>query len=192
MPASRLVVRLNVLALGLISFALVAAFVDQLVFGELPCPLCLLQRAALAAAGLGFLLNVRFGVRPLHYGLAIMAALVGAAVAMRQILLHIAPGDPGFGSPLLGQHYYTWAFITFIGIIFGVAVLLSLPNSTDSAVASRQHGRLVGAVMLVFAFLIPANLVSTLLECGVSQCQDNPVSYDWITKIPAWVTGVGK
>jgi hypothetical protein len=46
--------------------------------------------------------------------------------------------------------------------------------------------------MLVFAFLIPANLVSTLLECGVSQCQDNPVSYDWITKISAWVTGVGK
>ena len=32
-------------------------------------------------------------------------------VAMRQILLHIMPGDPGYGSALLGYHYYCWAFI---------------------------------------------------------------------------------
>ena len=120
MPASRLVVRLNALALGLISLALVAAFADQLLLGELPCPLCLLQRAALIAAGLGFLLNLRFGIRPLHYGLAILAALTGAAVAMRQVLLHIAPGDPGFGHALFGLHLYTWAFMAFVGIIFGI------------------------------------------------------------------------
>ncbi|WP_295391761.1 disulfide bond formation protein B [uncultured Thiodictyon sp.] len=191
MPASVWVVRLNVLALVLISTALVAAFVDQLVFGELPCPLCLLQRAALGAAGLGFLLNVRFGVRPLHYGLAIMAALVGAAVAMRQVLLHIAPGDPGFGSPLLGLHYYTWAFITFVGIIVGVAVLLSLPNSTDGAAARRRHGWLAGMVLVVFTLLIAANLVSTLLECGISQCPDDPVGYEWIGKISAWLNRGG-
>lgn len=191
MPASRLVVWLNVLALGLISFALIAAFVDQLVLGELPCPLCLLQRAALVAAGLGFLLNVRFGVRPLHYGLSVMAALVGAAVAMRQILLHIAPGDPGFGSPLLGLHYYTWAFVAFVGIIFGVAVLLSLPNSTDNSVGPRQNGRFVILVMTVFALLIVGNLVSTLLECGLSQCPDNPVGYEWVPKISEWLKGGG-
>ena len=179
------------LALGLISFALAAAFVDQLVFGELPCPLCLLQRAALAAAGLGFMLNIRFGVRPLHYGLVIMADLVGAAVAMRQVLLHIAPGDAGFGSALLGLHYYTWAFITFVGILVGVAVLLSLPNSTDSAAAPQRHGWLVGTVVLLFALLIAANLVSTLLECGLSQCPDNPVGYEWITKISEWAKGGG-
>jgi disulfide bond formation protein DsbB len=161
------------------------------VFGELPCPLCLLQRAALAAAGLGFLLNVRFGVRPLHYGLVVMAALVGAAVAMRQILLHIAPGDPGFGSPLLGLHFYTWAFIAFAGIIFGVAVLLSLPSSMDPAPATQQHGRLVGMVMLAFALLIAANLVSALLECGFSQCPDDPAGYEWISKIAAWLKGGG-
>lgn len=186
MTASRLVVRLNVVALGLISLALVAAFVDQLVFGELPCPLCLLQRAALGAAGLGFLLNVRFGVRPLHYGLTILAALVGAAVAMRQVLLHIAPGDPGFGNPFLGLHFYTWAFIAFVGIIGGVAVLLSLPNSTDSAAAARPFGWPVGIAVMLFVLLIAGNLVSTLLECGLSQCPDNPVSYEWIPKMAVW------
>jgi disulfide bond formation protein DsbB len=191
MSASQLVVRLNLLALGLISLTLVAAFVDQLVLGELPCPLCLLQRAALGAAGLGFLLNLRFGVRPLHYGLAIMAALVGAAVAMRQILLHIAPADPGFGNPLFGLHFYTWAFITFVTIIGGVAVLISLPNSMDSAPATPRRGRFAGMVMALFALLIAANLVSTLLECGLSQCPDNPVSYDWLPKIAELLRGSG-
>lgn len=38
MPASRVVVWLNALALGLISVALIAAFADQLLLGELPCP----------------------------------------------------------------------------------------------------------------------------------------------------------
>ncbi len=35
-------------------------------------------------------------------GMAIIAALLGALAASRQILLHILPGDPGFGSPVFG------------------------------------------------------------------------------------------
>ena len=34
---------------------------------------------------------------------------MGGAIAARQILLHIMPGDPGFGSAFLGMHFYTWA-----------------------------------------------------------------------------------
>ncbi len=189
MPASRLVVRLNALALGLISLALVAAFADQLLLGELPCPLCLLQRAALIAAGLGFLLNLRFGIRPLHYGLAILAALAGAAVAMRQVLLHIAPGDPGFGHALFGLHLYTWAFMAFVGIIFGIAVLLGLPGSMDGQAAPRERGRIVGLVIILFVVLIVGNLVSTLLECGLTQCPDDPVRYEWIAGIASLLQG---
>ncbi len=50
---------LNVLGLLGISGVLLVAFIYQLVLGELPCPLCLLQRGAFVALGLGFLFNIR-------------------------------------------------------------------------------------------------------------------------------------
>ena len=92
---------LNALALLGCSAILVVAFGYQFALGELPCPLCLLQRAAFAAAGLGFALSVRFGPRPSHYGVVILSALAGAAVAGRQVALHVVPGTGGYGSTLM-------------------------------------------------------------------------------------------
>jgi disulfide bond formation protein DsbB len=102
-----LAVALNALALYAVALVLVIAFAAQLVLHELPCPLCLLQRIQFALLAVGPILNIRFGPRPSHYALSLLVAALGAAVAMRQILLHIVPGDPGYGSALLGYHYYT-------------------------------------------------------------------------------------
>ena len=98
---------LNALALLAIAVVLGVAFFDQLVNGELPCPLCLLQRSGFLLLAIGPVLSVARGPRASHYGVAILAGLLGAGFAMRQILLHIAPGDAGFGAPFLGLHFYT-------------------------------------------------------------------------------------
>ena len=87
-------------------------------------PLCLLQRIQFALLAVGPVLNVRFGPRPSHYALSLLVATAGAAFAMRQILLHIMPGDPGYGSALLGYHYYSWAFIGFAVAILALAAML--------------------------------------------------------------------
>ena len=92
---------------------LAAAFAAQLVLGELPCPLCLLQRVQFAMLAIGPILNIRHGPRPSHYAASLLTAALGAVVAARQILLHILPGDPGYGSALFGHHYYTWSLIGF-------------------------------------------------------------------------------
>jgi len=34
------------------------------------------------------------------------------------------PGDPGYGSALLGYHYYSWAFIGFAVAIIALAAML--------------------------------------------------------------------
>src|SRR5689334_828707 len=107
-------VKLNALALYAIAAVLLAAFYFQFALAELPCPLCLLQRVAFTALAVGPVLTLRHGPRPAHYGLIILAALLGAAIASRQVLLHIMPGDAGYGSALLGYHFYTWAFICFV------------------------------------------------------------------------------
>jgi disulfide bond formation protein DsbB len=120
-----LALTLNAFGLYAIALVLTVAFAAQLILHELPCPLCLLQRVQFALLAVGPLLNVRFGPRPSHYALSLFVATAGAAFAMRQVLLHIMPGDPGYGSALLGYHYYTWAFIGFAVAIVALAAMLS-------------------------------------------------------------------
>jgi disulfide bond formation protein DsbB len=172
-------IALNALGLYGIALVLATAFAAQLLLGELPCPLCLMQRIQFAMLAAGPILNVRFGPRPSHYALALLAAVAGAVFAGRQILLHITPGDAGYGSALLGYHYYSWAFIGFAVAIVLTAIALLF----DRQFAQADPGKPVAAgflaraaVWLVIA-LVALNVVSTLLECGFAACPDNPVSY---------------
>jgi disulfide bond formation protein DsbB len=172
-----LAVTINAFGLYAIAFVLVAAFAAQLWLNELPCPLCLLQRTQFALLAVGPTLNVRFGPRPSHYALSLLTATAGAAFAMRQILLHIMPGDPGYGSALLGYHYYTWAFIGFaIAIVLIAAMLLFDGQFKESDEAAPAGAFAQVATWLVIA-LIALNVVSTLLECGFAACPDNPIDY---------------
>src|ERR1700712_1646012 len=161
-------VALNVLSLYALALLLAAAFAAQLLLHELPCPLCLLQRVMFALLAVGPILNIRFGPRPSHYAMSLLAAAAGAVVSTRQVLLHIMPGDAGYGSALLGYHYYTWALIGFIAaIVMLAAILLFDRQFEDDAAVSPLAGNLLGyvAVWLVIG-LTAMNVVSALLECG--------------------------
>jgi disulfide bond formation protein DsbB len=173
-----LAVTLNALGLYAVALVLAAAFAAQLWLAELPCPLCLLQRIQFAMLAIGPILNVRFGPRPSHYAVSLLTAAAGAAFAMRQILLHIMPGDPGYGSALLGYHYYTWAFIGFTVAIVLIAAMLLFDGQFKEVGAAVQVGAFARiAVWLVIA-LTALNVISTLVECGFGACPDNPVEYE--------------
>ena len=178
-----LAVMLNALGLYGVALVLTAAFVAQLWLGGLPCPLCLLQRFAFALLAIGPILNVRFGPRPSHYALSLLAAAVGATVATRQILLHVMPGDPGFGSALLGYHYYTWAFIGFAAAIILIAAMLLFDRQF---IVEETKPVPAGAFAQVAVWLVigltALNVVSTLLECGFGACADNPVEYELLKR----------
>lgn len=178
-----LAVTLNALGLYGVALVLAAAFAAQLLLGELPCPLCLLQRILFAMLAIGPILNIRFGPRPSHYALSLLAAVVGAIVAARQILLHIMPGDPGYGSALFGYHYYTWAFIGFAAAIVLIAAVLLFDEQFAEG-ATPPIGMFVrGAVWLVIG-LTALNVIATLLECGFAACPDNPTSYELLRRSP--------
>ena len=55
---------LNALGLVAVDTVLVLALSDQLWFRDLPCPICILQRAGFIAAGFGIALNLIFGPQP--------------------------------------------------------------------------------------------------------------------------------
>jgi disulfide bond formation protein DsbB len=176
-------ITLNALGLYGVALVLAAAFAAQLLLGELPCPLCLLQRIQFAMLAIGPILNVRYGPRPSHYALSLLAAIAGAIVAGRQILLHIMPGDPGYGSALLGYHYYTWSFIGFaIAIALITAMLLFDRQFEQSAEGEQPTGLFTrGAVWLVIALTV-LNVAFTLLECGFAACPDNPTVYELLRR----------
>lgn len=167
---------LNILALYAVAGILLAAFAMQIARHELPCPLCLLQRALFAALAIGPILNLRYGPRPAHYAFSMIAALTGAAISIRQILLHILPGDPGYGSALFGYHYYTWAFLLFATALALLALMLLWDRQFREAAPARDPLVTIAAWLVIA--LTAANIVSTALICGFAACPDNPVRYE--------------
>jgi len=171
---------LNTLALLGVVGALAFAFAWQFLYNELPCPLCLLQRVAFIMAGVGLLLNVRFGASPLHYAVVLASALGGAAASMRQVLLHIAPGDAGYGMAFLGMHFYTWALVSFVALMVYCTVMLAVDRRQADNPEPRAAGTVAVAVMWLFFAVAAANVLFTTLECGFGACPDDPTEYLWL------------
>jgi disulfide bond formation protein DsbB len=159
---------------GLVAVLLVA-FTDQFTGNDLPCPLCLLQRVAIAGVAYGLLLNLRFGAHPSAYAVMLLSALFGMMASGRQVLLHIKPGSGSYGAPLLGLHFYTWAFILFGLVIVGTAVLLLVPKA--AAAASPVPPRVKQALAWAAIGVVALNAITTFLQCGPIECPDNPVTY---------------
>jgi disulfide bond formation protein DsbB len=179
-----LAVTLNALSLYAVALVLAAAFAAQLLLHELPCPLCLLQRIQFAMLAIGPILNVRWGPRPSHYALSLLAAAVGMAFSTRQILLHIMPGDAGYGTALFGYHYYTLALIGFAAAIVLLAAILLFDrqfekNDPTQPIAAGAFA--ITAVWLVIG-LTALNVISTLLECGFGACAEDPVVYELLNR----------
>ena len=135
-------VGLNVAALFAVIAVLAAAFGVQFAYDNLPCPLCLLQRIAFTMMAAGLIYNLAYGPRARGYGLILLAAIFGGAVSIRQILLHIAPNDPGYGAPVFGLHDYTWAALIFGAAILATAIVLLF----DRPLVSERPPRVLGGV----------------------------------------------
>ncbi|WP_336278500.1 disulfide bond formation protein B [Bartonella sp. CB175] len=170
-------------SLGLIglSIVLLVAFYYQLAKFELPCPLCLLQRAGLIMAGCGFLLNIHHRIKNTHYAMVILGCMVTSIVAARQVFLHITPDDLGYGSTFLGLHFYTWAFIISSLCILAVVLVMVLTDLPQFKIFS-SFPVFSKTASFLFVFLIAANLLSTVLECGGGQCADDPVRYELLSE----------
>jgi hypothetical protein len=92
------------------------------------------------------------------------------------VLLHILPGDPGFGAPIFGYHLYTWSAIAFACTIAASGVqLLGLQWFAGSATRLIPGARLTGFVLGV---MLVANILSVVAEAGFAwHLPDNPTSY---------------
>lgn len=174
----RLAILLNALALYAIAGVLAAAFYFQFAFDDLPCPLCMMQRIAFVAMAVGPMLTIAFGPQPRNYGVIILAASIGALISGRQVLLHIMPGDPGYGSTVLGAHFYTWAFVCFAVAIVVSALMLCFARQFEPQLSEPESGLFgKGAIAAVLALTL-LNAAAALAQCGFGECPADPVRYE--------------
>lgn len=168
----------NLAELSGVIVMLFMAFVFQILFHELPCPLCLLQRLGFFGVALGFLLNLRYGLRPSHYSIVILSAVFTSLVALRQIALHVVPGTGTFGDAFLGLHLYTWSFMISMIIIAVTSFMLGMDRQycTEGLPITRFR-LLTPFLFVVLLILLGMNVISVLLECGLTLCPDNPTQY---------------
>ena len=173
---------------------MLSAFFIQFVKGEFPCPLCMLQRYGMILATIGALFVImqarRGTLTTSRYaqglGMGLISVLAGASVSVRQIELHILPGDPGYGEPFLRLHLYTWAFITFVIVMIYVGVMLMLmPRGIPQAPAEGTTARKVStAIVLLFIGVVAANVIAIIfLEGFAAVLPDDPTSYNLIDQI---------
>ncbi len=159
---------LNALFILVLCGVLFGGFFVQFDFHEQPCPFCMLQRLSMIGVACGPVLNLRYGIRPFHYGMSLLASIFGAAVAVRQVAYHVCPTFPVFDKPVFGLYLYTWGLIVFVCSILAISLLLLFHKKEDEA--SVKMNLFEKFTLLFILILALANMITTVQECGLSPC----------------------
>lgn len=155
---------------------------------DYPCPLCMVQRNFMILAALGGAYIVRKAltgsISRRHYmtgwGLCIVGCFGGGFAAWRQTMLHILPGDKGYGGAVLGLHLYVWALVLFVAAITTIGVVLAFADETSATrIPTGGPHQLIGKLALWFlGLVIVINLVAVFCLAGFHwYLPDNPSCY---------------
>ncbi|WP_230914144.1 disulfide bond formation protein B [Agrilactobacillus fermenti] len=166
------------------NFVLAGGFFFQFALHEFPCPLCMIQRYFMMLASFGplyIILSTRNGSISITkfmrgYGLSLLAAFIGSTASIRQILLHIKPGDPGYGSAVFGIHTYTWALVSFVVVMIFCAFMMIFAKQLCPK--GSEYNAVTTVNIWIFAILVVANLIAIIAEEGFHWLlPDNPTVY---------------
>ena len=156
---------------------LTAAMTLQYANHELPCPLCLLERAALFGVCFGVLQNFRHGFSYRNTGYSLLFTVLLLVISVRQSLLDIypRPGHAYIGSAIFGIHMPVWSIIIALTLLTAYAVKLAILGGDeflrDADIGSYPRiKRLADIIALYVIALLAINFVSVVLQCGLGEC----------------------
>jgi disulfide bond formation protein DsbB len=161
--------------MAVIAAILTAAMVMQYGYGELPCPLCLLQRAAMFGVCFGLMQNFRNGFSDRNLGYSLLFSVFLLIVAVRQSLLDIypRPGHEYVGSAVLGLHMPVWSILIATALITAFAIKLCIIGTEDGSRPPERTsavGRLAMVLSLYVIAIALINFGSVVVQCGLGQC----------------------
>jgi len=162
------------LMLAIVAAILTAAMTLQYAFGEIPCPLCLLQRVALFGCCFGLILQLRAEGSERGSGISLVFALLLLVISVRQTLLDLfpRPGHSYVGSAVLGMHMEVWSVLVAVALLLGFAIRFTLfgaPRAAPAAAGSPMH-RCARGLEIYVVLICAINFVSVALQCGLGQC----------------------
>jgi disulfide bond formation protein DsbB len=165
------------LMMAAIAAILTVAMTFQYMKGELPCPLCLLERVALFGVCFGIMRNFRHGFAYRNTGLSLLWTIFLLVVSVRQSLLDIypRPGHAYVGSPIFGLHMPVWSIVIALALLTAYAIKVTLVGNdafmrTADIVSFPRLKRLADAVSLYVIALLLINAVSVVVQCGFGAC----------------------
>ena len=162
------------LMLAVLAAILTAAMVMQYAFGEIPCPLCLLQRVAMFGCCFGLIRQLRSNNSERGTGIALIFTVLLLVISVRQTLLDLfpRPGHDYVGSTVFGIHLPVWSVIISVALLLGFAIRLALfGGAHNTADAERHLPRTVVRALVIYLVVICAiNFLSVVAQCGLDQC----------------------
>jgi disulfide bond formation protein DsbB len=167
--------RISLLGMLLILAAiLTAAMVMQYGFGEIPCPLCLLQRFAMFGVCFGLIAQIRSAASERGTGISLIFSILLLVISARQTLLDLfpRPGHEYIGSAIFGIHMPVWSVLIAIALLLGLATRLALfGGQSHSVVADGLPIRRLAHGLIIYVVLICAiNFISVVIQCGAGEC----------------------
>jgi disulfide bond formation protein DsbB len=167
----RVILRLMLLALAGI---LTAAMAIQFIGREIPCPLCLLERAAMLGCCFGLMQQLRSGGSQRGAGIGLVFSVLLLVISARQTLLDLfpRPGHAYIGGAVFGVHMPVWSVFIAVALLLGFAVRLAIfggPRAAPEAEAATLR-RLTHALGLYVIIIAGINCLSVLLQCGLGEC----------------------
>ncbi len=192
LPGERLLALLNYLYLLLMMLVIAAilttAMMFQYVRGEVPCPLCLLERAALFGVCFGIMQNFRYGFSYRFTGISLVFSLLLLIVATRQTLLDIypRPGHAYVGSAVFGLHMPVWSILIALALLGAYAIKMAIIGGDEFLQRSDPRSfpvinTIAGFLSVFVIVLLAINFGSAILQCGLGECH----TYEY--KLLPWV-----
>ena len=153
---------------------LTAAMVMQYAFGEIPCPLCLLQRYAMFGCCFGIVAQLRSENSERGAGIGAFFALVLLIISVRQTLLDLFPrsGHAYVGSAVFGLHMPVWSVLIAVALLAGFAVRLALFGAPRPSAPNLLPlmGRLTRYIAFYVVLICAINFASVVAQCGAGEC----------------------
>ena len=172
---------INIGSILLVIFTVTIAVSQEVGYGMPPSELGVFQRLALFGVCAAPILNLLKGMRPQHYGIALIVALAGLFFSGKEVIEH-ATGqltvDPN--EVVLGRPMFEWAFATFILVILGVGIMLIWTKSWLALDYGLVHHygpsrTWAFASMIWLGCYILFTLVQVPVQCGL-WCPADPTS----------------
>jgi disulfide bond formation protein DsbB len=157
-----------------IAAILTVAMVLQYYGGEIPCPLCLLQRVAMFGVCFGIILHFRHGHSVQNTGVSMLFALFLLIVSARQTLLDIypRPGHSYVGNAVMGLHMSVWSVVIAVAILTAFAAKLAVLGGED--LRGTQPSPMLGRIARLLGLYVVAigliNFASVIAQCGADAC----------------------